>query len=420
MSEIVLVCDAYPPEIRSAAALMQDLARAWSADGHHVTVLTCQPNHAAEAPPDGERPASPLPERQAESEQLVVLRCRRAPRWRVAYWLRGLTELWLPFRLWRLLRRHRSSADAVLVYTPALPLGLVGAWMKWRWRARFTLNVQDLFPQNAIDLGVLRNPVLIGAYRALERRLYRAADAVTTHSEGNRRMIVDALPELRGRVSVVHNWVDVEGLSSTRSAGRSGLPRRMGGWEGPLSRWFAGVMGPSQRLALLLDLASALRDESGLLFLLVGNGSERPALERRAAEAGLDNVRFEDFVSPDDYPALLRAAKIGVVCLSADNTTPVVPAKLLGYMAAGLPVLGLLHANSDAHAMIAEARCGVSAVSDDSAGCHAAMRELLACRAEWPKMGERAQRYVEERFSVRRCVAALGALALEESRDSSP
>ena len=419
MSEIVLVCDAYPPEIRSAAALMQDLARAWSADGHHVTVLTCQPDHAAEAPPDGERPASPLPERQAESEQLVVLRCRRAPRWRVAYWLRGLTELWLPFRLWRLLRRHRSSADAVLVYTPALPLGLVGAWMKWRWRARFTLNVQDLFPQNAIDLGVLRNPVLIGAYRALERRLYCVADAVTTHSEGNRRMIVDALPELRGRVSVVHNWVDVEAY---RRRGPPDGPDYRAAWGlgGSTVAVFAGVMGPSQRLALLLDLASALRDESGLLFLLVGNGSERPALERRAAEAGLDNVRFEDFVSPDDYPALLRAASLGVVCLSADNTTPVVPAKLLGYMAAGLPVLGLLHANSDAHAMIAEARCGVSAVSDDSAGCHAAMRELLACRAEWPKMGERAQRYVEERFSVRRCVAALGALALEESRGSSP
>ena len=419
MSEIVLVCDAYPPEIRSAAALMQDLARAWSADGHHVTVLTCQPNHAAEAPLGGQRPASPLPERQAESDQLVVLRCRRAPRWRVAYWLRGLTELWLPFRLWRLLRRHCSSADAVLVYTPALPLGLVGAWMKRRWRARFTLNVQDLFPQNAIDLGVLRNPVLIGAYRALERRLYRAADAVTTHSEGNRRMIVDALPELRGRVSVVHNWVDVEAY---RRRGPPDGPDYRAAWGlgGSTVAVFAGVMGPSQRLALLLDLASALRDESGLLFLLVGNGSERPALERRAAEAGLDNVRFEDFVSPDDYPALLRAAKLGVVCLSADNTTPVVPAKLLGYMAAGLPVLGLLHANSDAHAMIAEARCGVSAVSDDSAGCHAAMRELLACRAEWPKMGECAQRYVEERFSVRRCVAALGALALEESRGSSP
>ena len=153
-------------------------------------------------------------------------------------------------------------------------------------------------------------------------------------------MIVDALPELRGRVSVVHNWVDVEAY---RRRGSPDGPDYRAAWGlgGSTVAVFAGVMGPSQRLALLLDLASALRDESGLLFLLVGNGSERPALERRAAEAGLDNVRFEDFVSPDDYPALLRAAKLGVVCLSADNTTPVVPAKLLGYMAGRPAGVGL-------------------------------------------------------------------------------
>ena len=408
MSEVVLVCDAYPPEIRSAAQLMQDLARAWSADGHRVTVLTRQ---AATAGPS----APALAERRVEADGVLVLRCRAAKRWRRPYWLRGLGELWLPFRLWRLLRRHRASADAVVVYTPALPLGLVGAWLKRRWRARFTLNVQDLFPQNAIDLGVLRNPLLIWAYRTLERRLYRVADIVTTHSDGNRRAIVDALPEFEGRVCVVHNWISVD---SYRRAGAPGDgPDYRAEWD--LGRRcvavFAGVMGPSQRLEQLLGVAAALRDRPELLFLLVGDGSERAALERRAAAAQLDNVRFRDFVSPADYPALLAACDIGVACLSAANTTPVAPAKLLGYMAAGLPVAGLLHANSDAHAMIAEARCGVSAVSGDAARCAAAFRELLARRAQWPRMAEQGRRYVEERFSVRRCAAELGALALGAS-----
>ncbi len=409
MSEFLLVCDAYPPEVRSAAQLMREMAEELAANGHDVTVLTCLPARGNE-PAGGARGAAALPERRQEAGDVLVLRCRRAPRSRMPYWLRGLNELWLPVRLLRTLRRHRASADAVIVYTPALPLGLVGAWVKRRWRARFTLNVQDLFPQNAIDLGVLRNPLLIAFYRLLERRLYAAADIVTAHSEGNRRMIVDASPALRGRVHVAHNWVRLDAYPRDAPS-----PDYRALWrlKQPRVAVFAGVMGPSQRLDLLLRVAASLRDEApDLLFLLVGDGAERPRLERQAAAAGLDNVRFEGFVAPQDYPALLRACDLGIVCLSAANTTPVVPAKTLGYMAACLPVLGLLHANSDAHAMIEAAQCGLSAVSGDEAAVLAACRELLARAGEWPAMGQRGRRYVAERFSARRCVAELSALAL--------
>ncbi|NIS74385.1 MAG: glycosyltransferase, partial [Deltaproteobacteria bacterium] len=98
---------------------------------------------------------------------------------------------------------------------------------------------------------------------------------------------------------------------------------------------------------------SHLRD---IVFLLVGDGIEKNGLEKRVAGLSLENVLFRPFVPKETYPSLVKDADVGLICLSSKNNTPVVPGKLLGYMAASIPVVAFLNRQSDGHRIIEEAR----------------------------------------------------------------
>jgi len=167
------------------------------------------------------------------------------------------------------------------------------------------------------------------------------------------------------------------------------------------------VMGPSQYLELILEIAEKMQDQTDLLFLMVGDGKEKERLQKIAAEKNLNNVRFEGFISREVYPDLLRTCSIGLVCLSPQNNTPVVPGKILGHMASGLPVAAFVHTASDAHSLIADARCGVSANSGNIDICVQAMRGLVAQSAEFERIGQLGKDYAIKHFSKEVCVTEL-------------
>lgn len=398
---ILLVTDSYPPEIRSASHLMLELAEELHHRGHQVTVITTWPEYNLD------QTQAPRSFDEVEVENgITVIRVRTLPHHNVNYIVRGISQLLMPVQFLLKLRRHRIRPDAAVVYSPPLPLALVGSWLR-RAGVRNILNVQDLFPQNAIDLGILRSPAQIRFFQALERYAYRTADIVTVHSEGNRKMVAKQHPDIGARLRILHNWVDVD----HHDVGHATVNFRAK-WEITQKHVavFAGVMGPSQYLDLVLEVADRMRHETDLLFLLVGDGKEKERLQQVAKERGLPNVRFEGFISRDVYPDLLAACSIGLVCLSPQNKTPVVPGKILGHMAAGLPVAAFLHTASDGHAMIREAGCGVSANSADVDACVAALTELVRQDAGIKSMGEAGRHYATTHFSKQVCVSQLEAM----------
>ena len=312
----------------------------------------------------------------------------------------------MPVQFLRKLRQYGIRPDAVVVYSPPLPLALVGSWLQ-RSNVRFLLNVQDLFPQNAIDLGVLTHPLQIRFFRALESFVYRSAKIVTVHSEGNRQTVLQEYPDLVDKLRILHNWVDVDhhesGVSQTDFREKWNVQQKD-------VAIFAGVMGPSQYLKLLLQVAEQMQDHTELLFLLVGDGQEKEKLQKMAQEKSLSNLRFEGFVSREEYPDLLQICSIGLVCLSPLNKTSVVPGKILGYMAAGLPVAAFLQSSSDGHGVIKEAQCGFSADSADKDACVQSMCTLLLQRDSFTKLGQNGKSYATKNFSKEVCVSQLESM----------
>ncbi len=380
---------------------MLELAKELHSRKHHVTVITTWPEYNL----DQDATSRSFSEKEIETG-ITVLRVKTLPHHNVNYLLRGVAQLLMPVQFLRKLRQYGIRPDAVVVYSPPLPLALVGSWLQ-RSNVRFLLNVQDLFPQNAIDLGILSNPLQIMFFHALEKHAYRTADVVTVHSKGNIRFIQKQYTNLASKFQILHNWIDVELLEPTVS--QTDFKKKWHVQQKDVAI-FAGVMGPSQYLELLLQIAEQMQDDTELLFLLVGDGQEKEKLQNVAQEKSLSNVRFEGFVSREEYSDLLQICCIGLVCLSPLNKTPVVPGKILGYMAAGLPVAAFLQSSSDGHGIIKSAKCGFSADSADKDACVQSMCTLLSQRDSFAKLGQNGKRYVTKHFSKEVCVSQLESM----------
>ncbi|MFQ5724262.1 MAG: glycosyltransferase family 4 protein [Terriglobia bacterium] len=401
---VLLLTDAFPPEVRSSSHLMYELAEDLQARGHQVSVVTCRPRYNL-APP-GPEPSA----KRVETENmngLQVTRLATPAIHNVGHWRRGLGLLWLPVAFRRGARRL-VRPDVTYVYSPPLTLGLAAHWLSQRWKIPFVLNVQDLFPQNVIDLGALRNPLLIGFFRALERFLYRRAAALALHSAGNADWVRQTGLEA-SKVHVIPNWVDTERHRPALTQDQNPFRRRWG-LEGRFVVLFAGVMGYAQDMEAIVEAAARLADEPRVVFLLVGDGGERAGLEKRMRELRLANVRLLPFVPREEYPALVAACDLGLVTLKKTMKTPVVPSKLPTYMASARPVIASVNPESDAVELVRRAGCGLVVPPGDPGGMAAAIRQLLSHPAQSKAMGERGRRYAVEQLSRSACVEKIERL----------
>lgn len=407
---ILLVTPYFPPEVGSASHLLYELGGELVRRGHHVHVATLFPRYHVRAADSRYRRRAILTETVAG---MRVSRVRIPSLPRAALVARGVDQFLAAAALLAAGVRA-GSVDAILQYSPPLPVGLAGLALA-RWHGSvWVLNVQDLFPQSAVDLGVLHSPAVIRAYQALETFLYRQASHVTVHSAGNAAHVrARDVPDQR--VSVVANWVDTRHI---RPGERLNAFRAHHGLGDRFVASFAGVLGYSQDLDVVLEAAERVRDEARILFLVVGDGVEKPRLEQKARQLGLSNVRFLPMLPRHEYPALLAASDVGLATLRREVRTPVVPSKIPSIMAAGRPVAAALDLAGDAPRLIAAAGAGYAVPPGDAAALAGVVRRLSAEPALAAALGANGRRYVEKTLSLEAAAAQYESLfgTLIESR----
>jgi colanic acid biosynthesis glycosyl transferase WcaI len=279
-------------------------------------------------------------------------------------------------------------ADAVIAMSPPLTLGITGRIVAWCRRADEIFNVQDVFPDAAVETGAIENRGVIAAARWLERLTYRCADAVTVLSDDLLRNVTAKVPaEHRDKFHVIPNFVDTDAV---RPADRMTPYRRdLGIGDEPVVM-YAGNVGFSQSLGLLLAAAPAFPD---VTFVINGGGSARADLERAAR--GRSNVRFGDFVPDERLGELLATGDIHVVPLRAGLAQVSVPSKVYSILAAGRPVLAAIDPDTEIPRLLDSAAAGVSVRPDDQEEFDAALRGMLDDPAAARAMGERGRKWVE-------------------------
>ncbi len=397
---ILLITAYFPPDTGSAAHLFYELGSVLVKRGHEVTVLTGMPSYHAQGSLDRYQGRKRLQE-EIEGMKVVRVNTLQLPRHLMvgrALWQFGVALSFLKAGLG--LPRH----DVSLVYSPPVPLGLAAWGIRKGKGTPFILNVQDLFPQSIIDLGLLRNSTIIRGFESMERLVYRKADYITVHSEGNRRH-VRGKGAREDKVAVFSNWVDTEFIRPKERL--DGFRRKHGFGEGFLAS-FAGVLGYSQDVDVILEAAHLIRRQlpapgaDPLHWLIVGDGVEKSRLAAKAASMGLDNVRFLPMQARDQYPAVLQASDICLTTLRAKVKTPVVPSKILSIMAAARPVVAGLNLEGDAPRLITESRCGLCVPPEDPAALAKAVLTFYQNPSLKEEMGQNGRRYAEKYLSLDR------------------
>jgi colanic acid biosynthesis glycosyl transferase WcaI len=397
--QILLIAGYYYPEQVGAGIWVRQLALDLKAMGHEVSVLTAFPSY-----PQG-RIFDEYRGRWFQTERIDGIEVTRTFTFATSsksFWPRiaSFASFCVSSLLGGLWRRKRF--DVVYAVLPPLPLGVSAALLAKAARASLVVNVQDIYPDIAVALGILRQRHVVRFFQAMERWVYRHSNRIVVISEGFRQNLLNkGVPG--GKLAVVPNWGDPEMLTLPA---RQNAFRREHHIGGEFVVLYSGGLSHNSHLEPVLEAAEQLQSEP-FLFLIAGEGVHKPALTRRVETRGLRNVRFLPFQPLARYGEMLAAADITLVTLHAAATVASVPSKIYKQMAAGRPVIALADARSEVARLIAETGCGICAGLQEAGEFVAALRFIRSHPGEAARMGAAGRRYVEEVCSRSRCVAAI-------------
>jgi len=386
---ILILSESFPPETKSASTLFFELAESLAKRGHGVSVVTRMPRYNI-----AERTASNKVPAHEVISGINVHRFRMPPLARRVPFIRGLEHFLLALVFFFGALKLKDH-DVILVYSPPLPLGVAGYWLGRIKKIPVIVNIQDPLPQGVIDLGLLKNKLLIKVSRMMESFVYRRSDIITVHTEGNRDYVVGrgSKPD---STRVVYNWVDT-GL--VKPGPKDNLISKKFNLTGKFVVSFAGTMGFAQGLDVVLDAAKLLKDKPEISFILVGDGVERPALEQRAKKEGLSNVIFARTQPLDVYPEVLAASDACLVTLRKELTVASIPGKLLSIMAAGRPVIASVPLAGDVPKKINAFDCGICVEAGEAGDLAKAVLKLYNNKMLCSRLGENGRKAAERVFS---------------------
>lgn len=391
---ILMLTAIFPPEIRSQAHLFHELALELRRRGHEVAVITKIPTYyVSNGADEGITPG------WSDAEGIQVLRIRGFPLTGRQPFIRAMEHLTLGLRFGRASRRW-PAADGVLVYSPPLPLAFSAAKYERKFGAPFILNVQDLYPQTAVDLGLLRNPVAVRLAESMELKAYQRASRIVVHSPGNRAFLLEKRNVPSGKVRVIYNWVDIEAI---RPGSRDNRFRAEHQLEGKFVISYAGLMGYAQDLGSIIECADHMRRESDVIFLLVGEGVLEPRWRQMVRDRDLQNVYFLPLQEKGKYNELLAASDVCLVPLSGSLRTPVVPGKLQSIMASGRPVITIVDPEGDTPKLIDESGGGINVPPGQPMPLAEAISQLKSDTGSREEMGRRGRAFATAHFSLKRC-----------------
>ncbi len=294
------------------------------------------------------------------------------------------------------------SVDLVWGTSPPIFQG-VSAWLLARLKgARFLFEVRDLWPAFAIAVGVLRNKILIRLSLWLERFLYHRADQLMVNSPG----YVEHVRSRGGKnVALIPNGADGSMFDPHDDGSAFRSKHRL---EERFVILYAGAHGMSNDLEVILDAAGQTR-AANICYVFVGDGKEKAALQRRAAEKGLENVLFLPPVVKNEMSGVLAGADACIAILKPiELYKTTYPNKVFDYMAAGRPILLVI--DGVIRQVVEAAGAGLFVPPGDAAALAQAAESLAADPQNARQMGSSGRRYLEEHFDRARLAEDLRRL----------
>ncbi len=319
---------------------------------------------------------------------------------RVAGYLRFLWGAW---RVARKLVESERPKCVMTFHNPPV-VGLIGAHLAVRYKLRFIYAVYDIHPDVLLATGWKLPRPLIWVWEAVNRQVFRNADAVIVLGEGMRQTLVEGKGVPIDKIKVIPPWGRPELTPMPRD---SSIRQEMGIGEQDLLLLYAGNMGIMHPLDPLVDAAAALQGLP-VRFLFVGNGVKRPHLVARVEKEGIGQVVFLPFQPEDRFVRLVAAADACFVVLEPGMERLAVPSRAFTFLSAGKPLITLMAPEAEIARLLVEAECGWNVT--DGVALARLLRWLVQNPDELVRRALNARRVYEERFRRENAIRAYAEL----------
>lgn len=379
-----------------------DLLREFVKNGHHVYVI------------------SPTERREGKKTQLInedraiILRLQIGNTQKTSIIEKGISTVMIGPTFKKTIKKYFSEVkfDLILYSTP--PITFVSAidYVKKRDGAKSYLLLKDIFPQNAVDIGIMGMTGLKGVlyrhFRRQEKKLYAVSDFIGCMSQANVDYVIKHNPEVRARndrekrktgraiVEICPNCI--EPVDRSISIEKRAEIRKK--YNIPLNKMvfvYGGNLGKPQGIKFMLKCLHSQRKNDKAFFLIVGNGTEYKRVEHYIEKYKQKNVILHQWLPKDEYDKVIAACDVGMIFLDHRFTIPNFPSRLLSYMSAKLPVLAVTDTATDMGKVIVENGFGWWCESDDVNGFNRLLNDVIS---EIEELGDRGHKYLLEYYTV--------------------
>lgn len=396
MARILLHTLVFSPDAVSTAYLMTDLARQLHGNGNSVVVLTTTPHYNLDR--------ASLSRQPLERRWFGLLyrsSCNGISVWHVSLPMKGKRVYsrvldYVYFHVVSVVVGMLALRDFDIVITPSPPLtiGLVG-WLLGRFRrVPMVYNVQEIYPDFAVNQGLIRNPLVIRFLKRVERWVYSRSTRVVTISEWFSRIIVDRV-DSAAKLMVIPNFVDLE---LYRPLSRKNTFAEQHDLIDSFVVLYGGNIGLSQDWESLLRAASELQSHP-IVFVIVGDGARREWLQREIIVRGRSNIRLMDYHSREKMAEINATSDVCIIPMKPETTRDTFPSKIYTILACGKPVIVQADQDSELEWLVTSVGCGIVVKPGDPEGFTKAILDAYRNRDKLDEQGRRGREFVVREYS---------------------
>jgi len=382
----------YHPEPIGIAPLMTELAEGLVKRGHQVRVVTAMPNYPQRQIYEDYRGKWYLNEsKNGVQIQRSYVWIRPQPNLldRVLLEVSFVVNSFIPALFgWR--------PDVILFTSPSLPACLPAALLGWLRDCPVVLNLQDILPEAAIHVGLIRNKFMIRAFAALEKFAYHTATKISVIADGFvENLLSKGVPA--SKIIQIPNWVDINFIRP--------LPKEDNAFRtehqlnGKFVALYSGNIALTQGLETVIKAAVLCREYPDITFVIVGEPKGLQRLQQKCTELGADNVLLLPFQPREHLPEMLAAADVGLVVQKQNVVSFNMPSKIQVLLASGRAILASVPANGTAAKALRQSGGGVIVPPEDPKSLAAAVLDLYQNRAKTETLGYKSRKYATEHYA---------------------
>ena len=330
---------------------------------------------------------------------ITILRVKTLPLFSKSLIIKGIANLLIPFQYKKAIKKFykNSNYDLVLMPTPPVMLVTVASWIKRHYKSKFYLMLKDIFPQNAVDLGMIKKGSLLYRYfRNKEIYIYREADLIGCMSPGNKRYILKHNTYIdEKKVHILRN-----SEKSIKNLNPDSLLQSEYGLNNKFTLVFGGNMSAPQQMENIIYFAKECQNRyNDVQFLLIGKGTQIENIKKKIIENKINNIILKNYVPSHQYLKLVSQCQVGLISLHKDFTIPNIPSKVMSYLNCSLPVLASIDKNTDFGDILEKNNFGFVSIAGDINKLLNNFDKLYKSAELRKTMGFNGKKYLEEYLS---------------------